>query len=770
MNSLSIKLKIILLVSCIGLVLSGLLAFIAPYQADELGSNILRKDAEFVAILLAENLALGMQTLMVDDGSALENTLGRLVKDKDDPEAIIKSVRVFDENMGFVKGLHSSVSTITSYRPQAELSFEEDDERIRVWSPMFGFEQETLGYVEIDFSKRYLINRTAENVQLIWLISLAAIFVTVILGFILAKKISQPVLDITQVVHKVAQGDLSQQQLVVKSNDEVGVLAQNLNQMLIVLQQLAQHAISIARDDLENAAHLEIKGELGEAFRQMNERMKWLAGQMAYISAGDLYNEDLMAEGEGTMGSAVALMVRNLRQTEQDLKTQTEHLETQTEHLKSQSEQTLRRQEHVMGVAQQVLEASNNVATAADKLSASARSLKGGSEHQKQSVEETAASIQQMAASSQGVAGNTDELARLVADNSAALTTLASSIVSVTQNSEQMSQSVTSNASAIEEMAASIQAQAEHADQANQTVQEASRVAQEGTEIVHQTIEAMDRISKRVRSSATTIGELGKSSEQVSTIVAVINDIADQTNLLALNAAIEAARAGEQGRGFAVVADEVRKLAERTSQATQKIYDMIGRMQSDTQEVVVSMEESTHEIDEGTALAARSGEALNQMGEGVQQVYELVGQLNAASREQALTSNEIVEATSEMNGLVQQVTMQMGEQAQAVEVVSQGSEEMQQRVDQVTNAMREQTQTASAVVQSVEETNQVVQQSLDATHKMSESTDDLARQAENLKQLSQSFDNEQPDSEEARKNGDGFVKEIDPSIASHKLN
>ncbi|MBK7091914.1 MAG: hypothetical protein IPH59_09365 [bacterium] len=121
----------------------------------------------------------------------------------------------------------------------------------------------------------------------------------------------------------------------------------------------------------------------------------------------------------------------------------------------------------------------------------------------------------------------------------------------------------------------------------------------------------MNKIASVVQDSAATIQALAKSSDQIGEIISVIDDIADQTNLLALNAAIEAARAGEQGRGFAVVADEVRKLAERTTKATKEITDMIKGIQSDTKGAVVSMEQGIHEVEGGRQLADKAGESLN---------------------------------------------------------------------------------------------------------------------------------------------------------------
>ncbi|MBT4099618.1 MAG: hypothetical protein HOM68_25385 [Gemmatimonadetes bacterium] len=424
--------------------------------------------------------------------------------------------------------------------------------------------------------------------------------------------------------------------------------------------------------------------------------------------------------------------------------TETVRLETEASErsaqIERQAEETERQRQHVLAVAAQVKVAADGVLSSAEQLSGSSSQLSQGSERQTGSVEEAAGAIQQLAASARGVSQNTDELARLVTENSAALTQLATSIVSVTQNAEQMSQTVMSNSSGIEQLAASIQAQADNAEQANDSAQRASERAHDGAEVVRQAIEGMERIANRVRESAQRITELGRSSEQVSTIVAVINDIADQTNLLALNAAIEAARAGEQGRGFAVVAEAVRELAERTSQATQEIDDMIGKIQGDTRDVVSSMEEGMRDVEQGTELASRSGSALSEIAEGVEQVNQLMAQLTASSREQAMTSDQIVQATAEMNELVQQVTRAMAEQSQAVDVISHSSEEMQGRVDQVSGAMREQQEAAEQSAGSMEEINQLARSANDASREMDTATDQLATQADDLNKLAGSFE------------------------------
>jgi methyl-accepting chemotaxis protein len=154
-------------------------------------------------------------------------------------------------------------------------------------------------------------------------------------------------------------------------------------------------------------------------------------------------------------------------------------------------------------------------------------------------------------------------------------------------------------------------------------------------------VDGMSRIADKVRSSAGAVEQLGIRSEQIGQIVGTIEDIADQTNLLALNAAIEAARAGEQGRGFAVVADEVRALAERTTRATREIGEMIKNIQSETRQAVKAMEEGVEEVERGTTGASRSGQALEMILEQISEVTSQVSQIATAAEEQTATTREI---------------------------------------------------------------------------------------------------------------------------------
>jgi methyl-accepting chemotaxis protein len=240
-------------------------------------------------------------------------------------------------------------------------------------------------------------------------------------------------------------------------------------------------------------------------------------------------------------------------------------------------------------------------------------------------------------------------LSEMSATIASASTQISSSTEEMTAGSQEQASHATEVAGAVEEMTKTILENSNTAAQTASTAQQARQAAEEGMRVVSETVQGMKRIAEVVNSSAQTVHELGKSSDQIGEIITVIDDIADQTNLLALNAAIEAARAGEQGRGFAVVADEVRKLAERTTKATKEIAGMIKKIQTETVGAVQSMEQGTKEVEAGIELADRAGDSLNKIVGVAQQVTDMVNQIAVATKQQSAASEQIsknVEAIS----------------------------------------------------------------------------------------------------------------------------
>jgi methyl-accepting chemotaxis protein len=252
----------------------------------------------------------------------------------------------------------------------------------------------------------------------------------------------------------------------------------------------------------------------------------------------------------------------------------------------------------------------------------------------------------------------------------------------IAHNAEEVATQARTVATAGEEMSATSGAIAQNCQKASEGAERASQSANNGGMVVERTVIVMGQIAQKVQETAKTVESLGQRSDQIGAIIGTIEDIADQTNLLALNAAIEAARAGEQGRGFAVVADEVRALAERTTRATKEIGEMIKAIQRETKGAVEAMEQGVQQVETGTEEAAKSGQALLEILEQVNDVATQVHQIATAAEEQTATTGEISSKMMQITEVVQQTSRGAHESATAAAQLNGSAEELQRLVRQ----------------------------------------------------------------------------------------
>ena len=341
-------------------------------------------------------------------------------------------------------------------------------------------------------------------------------------------------------------------------------------------------------------------------------------------------------------------------------------------------------------------DAVGRIAGNAEQLASASRQLSAASEQAGSATQQIATTIQQ-------VARGTQEQSASVQETSSSVEQLSRAIEQIARGAQEQTRSVQEAADSVTRLNEAIARVAALAKTVKEVAERSQEAAMSGGESVHRTIQGMAAIKESAGCVAAKIQELQGYSKQIGSIVEAIDDIAEQTNLLALNAAIEAARAGEHGRGFAVVADEVRKLAERSGRETKQIAELITQVQKGTEEAVSAMERGSREVEQGFLLAEGAGEALQLILEGARGAAEPIAQIAAAAQQMEAASKKVVDlmdsvstvveesstATREMAASGRQVTEAMEKIAAITEETSASSEEVSAATEEMNSQVEE---------------------------------------------------------------------------------
>lgn len=526
---------------------------------------------------------------------------------------------------------HAAAVTLSS--GEASKSFETAREYINQLTEIY----EGLAQADVEATKE-----SYSRAFWIFLLGISAIvLVSIAASFGISNMLSKPIEQISHVMEELKKGHLNSR-VNHSSKDEVGVLAESMNGFTDTLQNFTSVMYKVADGDLSVEAKLLDKAdEISPALNRIVVTLRDLVNETRLLTTAALEGQLNTKGNVNKFSGGYKELVEGLNET----------LDAAISPIKEGSK-----------VLEKMAHGDFSIR------------VEGNYKGDHQLIKN---SINMLGESLANVIGNVRDAIEATASASSQIS---SSTEEMAAGAQEQSSQTSEVASAVEEMTSTIVQTTQHATTAAEFSKSAGNIAKNGAEVVRETVNGMNRIADVVGSAASIVSELGNSSNQIGEIVQVIEDIADQTNLLALNAAIEAARAGEQGRGFAVVADEVRKLAERTTTATKEIASMIRQIQKDTGNAVTSMANGTKEVQSGRELASKAITSLDEIIESTNKTINAINHVAKASEEQASAAEEISKSIDGISNVAQQSATGLQQIARASEDLNNLTTNLQNQV------------------------------------------------------------------------------------------